>query len=240
MQQHALTGHHRLLDASNRSHRYGGLAECIDGLPEAHHYEEVIILLHGLGRSGRSMRSMGDALRKAGHTVAELDYPSTRRPIAAHAGQVREVIEALDVDSVSFVTHSLGGIIARTILARGDLSVRARRLVMCAPPSRGASLARVLHERVTGVFGAVMGPVGAELAGVLTLPAPEVPSLVVAGSSGRAAGYNPLIEGDDDGIVAVSETKLEGAEHQVVESIHTLVMNHPDAQAAAVRFLSVS
>ena len=54
-----------------------------------------------------------------------------------------------------------------------------------------------------------------------------------------AGGHNPLLEGDDDGIVTVEETKLAGmAEHVVVDAIHTFVMDHPEARAAALRFLS--
>ena len=175
---------------------------------------------------------MADALEAAGHAVALLDYPSTRRPIEDHVAQVVDLVSNLEgVSELSFVTHSLGGVVARGVLALLPPRVAARRLVMLAPPSTGASLARILHGQLGLLFGA-------QLAKGPPVPAPGVPFLVVAGGTG-AGGHNPLLEGDDDGIVTVEETKLAGmAEHVVVDAIHTFVMDHPEARAAALRFLS--
>ncbi len=233
---------HRLLDPLNRRHSSGTLAHCVATLNSrvlAQPPKHVVVVLHGLGRSSRSMSGMATALRGAGLEAIALDYPSTRRSIDEHVAQIAEVLTHLDgVEEVSFVTHSLGGIIARGVLAR-NLPVTPIRLVMLAPPSRGASLARVLHSRVGGLFGMVMGPAGRQLAthgNEELVPVPTIPFMVVAGH--RAEGINPLIEGADDGIVSVEETKLEGMqEHLVVESVHTVLMNHPDAQRAAIRFL---
>ncbi|GAB5540531.1 MAG: alpha/beta hydrolase [Sandaracinaceae bacterium] len=240
VQQNVLTGHHRLLDPSDRRHAFGSLEECasrLSALPTGP--ARLVVLLHGLGRTRRSLRGMADALEAAGHAVALLDYPSTRRPIEDHVAQVVDLVSHLEgVSELSFVTHSLGGVVARGVLAQLPPRVAARRLVMLAPPSTGASLARILHGQLGLLFGAVMGPAGAQLAEGPPVPAPRVPFLVVAGGTG-AGGHNPLLEGDDDGIVTVEETKLAGmAEHVVVDAIHTFVMDHPEARAAALRFLS--
>lgn len=240
VQQNVLTGHHRLLDPGDRRHAFGSLERCAEGLaglPSGP--ERLTILLHGLGRTRRSLRGMADALEQAGHAVALLDYPSTRRPIEDHVAQVSELIAHLDgVRRLRFVTHSLGGIVARGVLARLPEGVEAERVVMLAPPSTGASLARILHAQLGLLFGAVMGPAGAQLAKGPPVPRPEVPFLVVAGGNG-GEGHNPLLEGDDDGIVTVEETRLEGMrEHLVVDAIHTFVMDHPEARAATLRFLA--
>ena len=47
---------------------------------EAADRDEVVIVLHGLGRSARSMRLMQLALVQAGFAVLNADYPSTREP----------------------------------------------------------------------------------------------------------------------------------------------------------------
>ncbi|MDA1114700.1 MAG: lipase, partial [Planctomycetota bacterium] len=75
--------------------------------------------------------------------VASISYPSTRRPIEAHAQQLAEVLEHLEgYSKVSFVTHSLGGIVVRRLLAdRGAWmqSKQVERLVMLAPPNQGSA-----------------------------------------------------------------------------------------------------
>ena len=99
---------------------------------------------------------------------------------------------------------------------------------MLAPPNQGASLARSLD---TAVLRAVMGPSFVQLVeGIATnLPVPDVPISIFAGRVGNT---------QTDGLVTIEETKLEGmAEHHVVPSIHTFVMNHPAVIARAVSFL---
>ncbi len=187
------------------------------------------------------MRSVEPVLREAGFGVARLDYPSTRLRLEAHVATLVELMSDLPgTRRVHFVTHSLGGILARRTLASEDWpgAIEQGRLVMFAPPSQGASLARALDAKLGGLFEAVMGPSGRQIAGSGVAPLPTVPFLVVAGSTRGGRGTNPLIPGDDDGIVGVEETRLPGmAHHVVVDSIHTLVMNHPQAHEAMRTFL---
>ncbi len=243
VQENVVTGHHRLLDTANRRHAFGTLEQCVVRLAEAQLEPappEVVVMLHGLGRSRRSLAKLGRTLETAGHRTILLDYPSTRRPLDAHVEQVVQVLEHLEgAQRVSFVTHSLGGIITRGVLASPAWPERLEqgRVVMMAPPNQGAALARVLQEAVPKLFGAAVGPAGFEIANGPPYPEPDVPVMVVAGRP-RDGGLNPLLDGDDDGVVRVEETKLESmVEHLVVDAIHTVVMDHPDAASAAVRFL---
>lgn len=239
VQRHVWTGHHRVLDPGERRVRSGDLASCLAALPDAPCPETLVVVLHGLGRTRRSMRHVEETLGVAGFAVARLDYASTRRPIPEHAAQVLEVLGDLPgTRRVHFVTHSLGGIVARLVLASEawPAAIEAGRLVMFAPPNRGASLAQELARRMPGPFRALMGPSSSEIAaGLSDVPPPRIPFAVVAGNKGD---LNPLIPGDDDGIVGVQETKLEGmAVHREVEALHTFVMDHPEAQATMVEFL---
>jgi hypothetical protein len=243
VQENVVTGHHRLLDAANRRHAFGSLELCLDHLSELELEPappDVVVMLHGLGRTRRSLLKLGQKLESAGHHTIALDYPSTRRSLDAHVEQVVQVLEHLEgAQRVSFVTHSLGGIITRGVLASASWPQRLEvgRVVMIAPPNRGAALARILGDKVPKLFGAAMGPSAFEIANGPPYPEPSVPVMVVAGRP-RDGGLNPLLEGDDDGVVRVEETKLETmAEHLVVDAIHTLVMDHPDTTSAAIRFL---
>lgn len=245
VQQHVLTGHHRLLDPNDRRHVSGELNRCLERLDDLRlpaAPASVTVMLHGLGRTRRSLSGLGDALDAAGHTTVRLDYPSTRAPLEDHVTQVLQVLADLPGASrVGFVTHSLGGILARGVLSDGrwPASMTPTRVTMLAPPNAGAALARVLDGAVPALFGAVMGPSGRAIARGVPYPAPRVPFLVIAGSQRGGKGLNPILDGDDDGVVKVEETKLAGmAHHQVVPALHTVIMDHPDARAATLSFMA--
>lgn len=102
---------------------------------------------------------------------------------------------------------------------------------MLAPPNQGAALARTLDS---AVLRTAMGPSFAQLVeGVAsTLPIPDAPISIFAGRVGNT---------HTDGLVTIEETKLEGmAEHHVVPSIHTFVMNHPAVIERAASFLGAT
>ena len=65
-----------------------------------------------------------------------------------------------------------------------------------------------------------------------TLPIPDVPFAIFAGDAPGVPG---------DGLLLVSETRLEGAaEHRVVPVIHTFIMNHADVIRGTVAFLTAA
>ncbi|MEZ4458955.1 MAG: alpha/beta hydrolase [bacterium] len=246
VQEHVITGHHRLLDPNDRRHAFGTLERCTDKLDRLQphtHPADVVVLLHGLGRSRRSLAGIAAALEAAGHRTVRLDYPSTRRSLGAHVAQVLEVLAHLEgVGRVSFVTHSLGGIVARGVLAspRWPDGVEKGRVVMMAPPNQGSALARTFVNAVPTVFGGVVGPAGFEVARGVAFAEPCSPVMVIAGRPREGAGLNPLLDGEDDGVVCVEETKLSTmSEHVVVDALHTVIMDHPEAQNAALRFLRI-
>lgn len=206
---------------------------------------ELVVLLHGLGRTSRSLRTLRHRLRAEGYATLALDYASTRGDVHQHAAHVAEALGALPPrGATSFVTHSLGGIVARWLLADHAAEVahlNPRRLFMIAPPSQGAGLAARLDSPP---FRAVFGPSGQRMAGVhrgdatLTVPPPSLPFGIVAGTLRGGRGLNPLIDGDDDGVVAVREAELPGADlFTLVESPHTFIMNHPETIARCLAFL---
>ncbi|MBT8469155.1 MAG: alpha/beta hydrolase [Deltaproteobacteria bacterium] len=225
----------RLLNPAGRIVCRGSWAKCTGALeearPQAAPIDRLVVLLHGLGRTRRSLARLDRALQEAGFTTARLDYPSTRRSIQDHAATLAELLDHIPTPKrLSFVSHSLGGLIVRQLL-RYDAPWRAAvdRIVMIAPPNRGASLAGSLDKG--GVMRGILGPSYGQIAEgfAVTLPVPEVPVAIFAGDAAGVPG---------DGLVTVDETRLEGAsEHHVVPAIHTFVMNHPSVVRGAVSFL---
>ncbi|MEQ1571864.1 MAG: alpha/beta fold hydrolase [Myxococcota bacterium] len=250
IQQNVFTRHHRLLGpgdvrlaAGSYDHchsRFERLADQRAAVPQSDHW---VLLLHGIFRSKDSFGPMTRALTAAGYEAHGVNYPSTRQGLNDHADQVELLLErARDVSTVSFVTHSMGGIVARVLLGRPDRPWRKRiavnRVVMIAVPNQGSELATRL-DQVTP-FRAVAGPSLPELQPHRrdAIPVPDVPFGIVAGSRGDGQGYNPLLPGDDDMTVSVESTRLPGAEDFLeVRGIHTFVMVQPDVVEATVRYL---
>lgn len=196
--------------------------------------DHLVVLLHGLGRTRRSLARMDAALVDAGLSTLRLDYPSTRGTIGQHAVTVASVLDRTPIPAkLSFVTHSLGGLVVRRLFGmKGNWRAAACRLVMLAPPNQGASLASRLDKG--GALRTVLGPSFGQIAEgfARTLPLPEVPFSIYAGEV-------PGLRGD--GLLRVDETRLdEAAAHHVVPAIHTFIMNHPQVIRGTTSFLTAS
>lgn len=251
IQQNVFTRHFRLLGPADARLASGTFEHCHAvferirdqraAVPESDH---VVLLLHGIFRSKDSFSPMVRALRAAGYEAHGVNYPSTRQGLADHADQVEQLLERLeDARTVSFVTHSMGGIVARVVLSRLDRPWRKRiavhRLVMIATPNKGAEIATHLDQ--LPAFRAVAGPSLGELRSERheEIPLPTVPFGIVAGARGDGRGFNPLLTGDNDMTVTVDSTRLEGAEDfLLVHAIHTFIHVQPDVIDATIRYLA--
>jgi triacylglycerol lipase len=212
--------------------------------PAPHH----VVLLHGLFRTRRSLAKLSAHLEASGYLVVNDSYPSTRRSLVEHAEALHAQLAARlcgREGRLSFVTHSLGGIVARAYLARYEPPCAVNRVVMLAPPNQGAQIVDRLRE--LWLFRQVAGRAGMELGRDEAGPADDfghhpVPDHVevgiIAGGTGDARGYAPWIDGDNDGTVSVASTRLAGSvDHILVPHIHTFIMNAPDVLENVVRFL---
>lgn len=225
----------RLLNPDGRTVHRGTLAECETALEEAappsSPAEHLVVLLHGLGRTRRSFASLDDALTKVGFATARLDYPSTRSTIEEHAARIADLLDHIPAPRrLSLVGHSLGALVSRQLFAHeGPWRDSMARIVMLAPPNRGALLAHSLDRG--GVLRKVLGPSFAQIAAgrATVLPVPDVPVAIFAGNAVGDLG---------DGLVRVEETRLDAmAQHRVVPTIHTFIMNHPEVIRGVVSFL---
>ncbi len=249
IQHNVITKHYRLIDGEDVRRAWGTREQCQAKLDEIKREKKLpkmsgegVLLVHGITRSSKSMAAYRQPLEKAGYQVFPFDYPSTRVDLDAAADYLHQVIESLDgIERLHIVAHSMGGLVTRTYRAKHH-DDRLTRLVLVGSPQNGAELADLARGKANGVFKTIFGPAGQQLVTdqegfVKKLPTPDVEFAVIAG--GHAPnGFNPLIDGDDDGIVSVTSTRLGGAsDFLYLESMHLALNRNDTAHAAAVRFL---
>ncbi len=248
IQENVITGHYRLLDPSNARHTWGTYEECREKFEKLAatsdlnwKNDHLIVMIHGLGRTKSAFANLKEVMAKEGYATLAISYPSTRGSAADHGKRLNRLIGDLNgIDKVSFVTHSFGGLVLRDALSeksewRHRVAVNAA--VMLAPPSQGSAIADYLEDFVP--FRLVGGKGGQAVTSeeASKLSVPTIPFGVIAGGRGDGEGFNPLLEGDDDGVVTVEETKLRGAaDFMVVDAIHTFIMDNPKAVQAIKTF----
>jgi hypothetical protein len=203
----------------------------------------TFVLVHGLGRTARSMRRLAAEGERRGYRVRNLGYDSRKAGILAHAERVGRALSALPDDGpLHAVTHSMGGIVLRAALAGGWVAAeRIGRVVMIAPPNGGSELADLLGR--TPLLRLVVGPAGPELrtgAGGIPggLPSSPCELGVIAGAASRRTLAESLFGGPNDGKVSVVRASVDGMRDLLVVSRgHTFIMNDPEVIAQAFHFL---
>ena len=90
-------------------------------------------------------------------------------------------------------------------------------------------------------FKWINGPAGLELGQdgvILRLPDVDFDLGVIAGSQTVNPAYSALIDGRDDGKVAVASTKVDGMnDHIILPVTHTFMMNSPAVMAQVLIYL---
>jgi pimeloyl-ACP methyl ester carboxylesterase len=251
IQRNVFSNHYRLLDGVDVRRAFGTYEVCLaefeklrdsESIPELH--PEMVVLLHGLGRSRDTMESLGKKLHEQGNfEIVNFTYPSTRGTVSEHADSLEKVLAHFkEAKKIHFVAHSLGNIVVRhwmndQLVQRGKLDPRIGRFVMLGPPNQGASLAEQL--RGNPVFGLFLGKSGRQLGeqwntldNKLCIPPCEFG--ILAGNQ----SVNPLIPGENDLCVAVEETKLPGAcDFRVLPLNHSTLRTNGTVHSFTCHFL---
>lgn len=210
-----------------------------------HTQRDTVVLIHGLGRSPRSLLAVRFWLWKAGYRVVSVSYPSRRVSVQdAVEKWLKPALARLSPAKgtrVHFVTHSLGGILFRAWAADREPGFPLGRTVMLGPPNQGSEVLAELASKP--MLRRLLGPVVDEL-GVDEDSTPRRLGAVPAGT-GVIMGNKPMITlfrdilgPESDGIVTVSGGWVEGqADFLVTQVDHTFMMWRPRVLQAITHFL---
>lgn len=196
--------------------------------PDPNTESEIVLLLHGLFRSKKSMKKLARALRFHGYRTYLWEYPSTKHQIQSFGQELSRELVRLDHDPdltrVHLVGHSLGCIVARHALSLGR-PTKMGRVVMLAPPNQGSARARRYLQIVGWLSPAVAQLTDDDWSWVRQLEPPT--------------GYEfGVIAGTHDGTTQLHETELpEQNDHVSISSSHTFIMKKPLAFQHTIAFL---
>lgn len=129
-----------------------GLSNCSGGrTSDARHASdrEMVVLLHGLGRSEAAMWLLASRIEAAGFDVVRIGYDSLgdspERILATVSREIDACCKAAQ-KPVHFVGHSLGGLIIRAYLATNDVHSLGRVvLIATLMPARRWSTPIAIH-----------------------------------------------------------------------------------------------
>lgn len=194
------------------------------------HKKAYVVLLHGLARTSRSMVKIEKVLKDNGYKVINLNYPSRKDKIENLANiYLKKALKEQCPDrsmQIHFVTHSLGGIVVRYFLANNKLK-NLGRVIMIAPPNKGAKLADFLSR--FSVANEFFGPTLKQLrTGAKSLPNRIPPPKYEVG----------IIAGRYDMKVPANYAKLKNTKgFLLVPSAHTFITRAGKVIEGILKFL---
>ena len=204
---------------------------------------DYVVILHGIARTYRCMRSLSKFLEEHGYRVLNVGYPSTRFPLEAMIDHVHKKMEVFNEDhqrKIHFVGYSMGG-----LLARGVINLyrppNLGRVVQLAPPNQGSEVADFWKNNF--LFKWIFGPAGQELGTkdkniAEILPPIDYELGVIAGNQSWDPFSSALIPGPNDGKVSVEMTRVPGlADHIIIPATHTFIIYNREAWNQTLHFL---
>ncbi|WP_197439665.1 alpha/beta hydrolase family protein [Calycomorphotria hydatis] len=249
LQHNPLLDQYRVAGGSFEGYELGSRQTCLDWITRhsslktnADTDRPAVIFVHGLGRSPGCWLRFGRKFREAGFATYEFNYGSMRVPVTEVAEHLADAVNSLaNFKQVHLVVHSMGGLVARAYNAAHHPD-HLGRIVMLGTPNHGAIMADRLKDWT--LYQIVCGEPGQQLVtgerGLASqLPAPQAEFAIIAGGFPTWNGVNPLVIGDNDGVVSVQSTRLSGATDflLVPNVLHHALTRDDRVISAAKRFL---
>ncbi|MDO5665309.1 MAG: hypothetical protein Q4G63_08650 [Bacteroidia bacterium] len=204
-----------------------------------------VYIIHGVLGGAYEYVKMRKALEKKGYEASIFSYKSRKERILDVGENLYNHIKKEHHLQISFITHSLGGLVLRAMLKHSlnDTNFpNIHRIVMIAPPNQGTIAGNYMYKHAFFRF-----LIGVNLRDVkndedsLARKLPLIFSAevgTIAGIRGNKYGYNPFIGEDNDGEIRLEETKL-GTEKDfaTVKSSHITILQKARTIALTTNFL---
>ncbi len=192
-----------------------------------------ILLIHGIFMRPPVLWLLAKRLRKEGYEVEIFDYPLF--PTERH------VIDAFMEKVTTFkpnviIGHSMGGNI---VMHQLPLLGKGVDTVIClGSPLAGSQIAKTIS---LGVFSKLISPVAHRmLANEVVLPE-RFPTVGVIAGTKSTFGFRllfPVLSGESDGTVALSETKIPQVLHHIQMNVgHTSMLFSLDVVKQVIHFI---
>ena len=201
---------------------------------------DCVVLLHGLWRDERAMSFIDKQLQQSGYQTINVSYPSMQESLPVLADRyVSAAVQAcrnLSSPRIHFVTHSMGGILARLYLQTHSLP-QGSRMVMLSPPNHGSEWVDWMRDSVW--MSALLGPAGGQLATDSSLLRELKPVAlevgVITGSGGR--GWFGMPVPNDNAVTVASARLPEMSDFLVVPLNHVSIRRSEPVVQQMLSFL---
>ena len=203
-----------------------------------------IYLIHGFGGFQFTMNKIEKSIKNERYQTVNYGYKSFN-DLDTIGKQLYLQIKNSNVDTISFVTHSMCALLVRSMLqysANDKYFPKIFRIIMIAPPNRGTEIADFYSS-----FGIVNYFFGPNVQYMKTdsdsyanrLPKPYDSEIgIIAGIRGKKHGYNLFLNGDNDGGIKPEKTKI-GIEKDYITVIgqHNFLLMKKYVSKLVIEFL---
>lgn len=209
---------------------------------------QLVVLVHGLGRSDWAMWHFSQRLEDAGYHVCRLDYATIGESVADVLTETSEQIDSCILNAsnntgkVHFVGHSLGGLIIRAYLQphRRKLDkARIGKLVLIGTPNKGSELADHVSDTILMKIGGGISRAlvtGSKSLGN-NLDELNIEVGVIAGTKALSLTEEQFT-GRNDGVVSVASTQLASMSDFIeIEVGHSQMRYDPQVTKQTIYFL---
>jgi pimeloyl-ACP methyl ester carboxylesterase len=196
-----------------------------------------VVLVHGLWMNSLALVPMHAHLARRGFRVTRFGYASVKRVPDHNSQRLARLVESLPDDPIHLVGHSMGGVMILQVLKKWS-DPRVRRVVLLGSPVTGSRAGRDLSRSAGGRW-----MLGRSLPLWSDTQTPQAPPGV---EIGVIAGDVPLglarlfarLPKPNDGVVAVEETRVDGAADALVMRVnHTGMILSPAVAGQVCAFL---
>jgi pimeloyl-ACP methyl ester carboxylesterase len=203
---------------------------------------DYVVVLHGIARSNKHMKTLAKFLAQDGFDVINLSYPSTSYKIEELTDLINsEISSRVKKDkTIHFIGYSMGGLMVRALIHKYKYK-NLGKVVQLAPPNQGSEVADFVKN--FWPYKKIFGPAGQQLVTDKTAVKHLFGEVnydlgIIAGNLSIDPFSSAIIPGENDGKVAVERTKLEGMkDHIVVSASHTFFPSNKEVLKQTLYFI---